>query len=93
MTLASHNVMPHHDRTMAMTKATKAWLDTVAEGSDHESRYACEVFAAFESGDGRVSRDALRWLGGQSKQRRYPLVRIAAASVISELSALRLKVS
>lgn len=72
-----------------MNAATKAWLDTVAEGSDHESLCACEVFAALETGDGRVSAECSAWLTKMQNQRRFPLVSKAACAVLRELGALR----
>ncbi len=72
-----------------MNRATKAWLDTLADGSDHEALNACEVFAALETRDGRVSAECSRWLEKQATQRRFPLVRTAARAVLAELSSLR----
>jgi hypothetical protein len=79
--------MPHHDLTM--NQATKAWLDTLADGSDHEALNACEIFAALETRDGRVSAECASWLSRMARQRRYPLVRTAARAVLAELSMLR----
>jgi hypothetical protein len=81
--------MPHHDGTMAIARATKVWLDIVADGDDHESLCACEVFAAIETRDGRVSVECSRWLESMATQRRYPMVRTAAHAVLAELSMLR----
>jgi hypothetical protein len=74
---------------MALSKATKAWLDGVAEGSDHAALCACEVFAALESGDGKVSGACRDWLSREAIQRTYALVRVYAFDVIRELEALR----
>ncbi len=74
---------------MAISKATKAWLDGVAEGSDHAALCACEVFAALASGDGKVSGAARDWLWRMSVQHKYPLVRRRAYEVLGELERLR----
>jgi hypothetical protein len=74
---------------MALSKATRVWLDGVAEGSDHEARCACEVFAALESGDGVVSAKTQGWLRRMSNQRKYPLVRNWSHTVFVELNRLR----
>jgi hypothetical protein len=72
-----------------MNQATKAWLDTLADGSDHEALNACEIFAALETRDGRVSVECHNWLVRMSKQKRYPLVRAHALMVRAELDRLR----
>jgi hypothetical protein len=87
--LAIDNGMPHHDRTMNLKPSTKAWLDTLADGSDHEALNACEIFAALETRDGRVSAECGDWLTRMAKQRRYPLVRVAASEVLGALESLR----
>jgi hypothetical protein len=69
-----------------ISKASKVWLDGVAEGNDHAALCACEIFAALESGDGKVSRDCERWLFDCAAQFRYPLVRKWANDVRAELS-------
>jgi hypothetical protein len=74
---------------MGLSKATKVWLDGVAEGNDHAALCACEVFAALESGDGVVSAKARAWLGTQLHQKRYPMVRNWAGETIGELNMLR----
>ena len=74
---------------MGLSKATKVWLDGVAEGNDHAALCACEVFAALESGDGVVSRNAQAWLYRSAVQRAYPMVRRWSGEVCSALYALR----
>jgi hypothetical protein len=72
-----------------ISKATKAWLDGVAEGNDHAALCACEVFAALESVDGKVSAKTQGWLRRMSNQRKFPLVRNWSHAVFVELDRLR----
>jgi hypothetical protein len=72
-----------------ISKATRVWLDGVAEGNDHAALCACQVFAALESGDGVISARAKDWLVNRMMQRGYQMVRKYAANVVEELEALR----
>jgi hypothetical protein len=73
---------------MALSKATKVWLDGVAEGNDHAALCAACVFAALQS-DGKLSGMALDWLNRQAMQRKYPMVSKRAFALLWELEALR----
>jgi hypothetical protein len=73
---------------MGLSKATKVWLDGVAEGNDHAALCAACVFIALES-DGKPGNTAFMWLAGQATQRKYPMVRRYASEVLGELEALR----